>query len=114
MIATLTNVHGDLAPGMSVVGWVPTGVSGEFLLVPKNAVLTSDAGPYVYAVQRGSPPKARYVPVQTLFPKGNEYVVRSHSLTADAHVVVEGNERLFPMAPISPIEEPSVPTAQGQ
>ena len=114
LIATVANEHGDLAPGMSVVGWVPTGISGEFLLVPKNAVLTSDAGPYVYAVQRGSPPRARHVPVQMLFPKGREFVVRSDSLAADALVVVEGNERLFPMAPISPVEEPSVAKSQGQ
>ncbi len=120
LVVPLGNLDGDLAPGMSVLGWVPTGVEGNHLTVSKNAVLRSDAGPYVYVVrqlQDGDPPTAVRVPVQILFPQHVRYVVRTRELQESDLVVVEGNERLFPMSPIKPLgpgeESRTLPTEDG-
>ena len=42
--------------------------------------------------------------IRTLFPLGDRVVVEARGLEPGDLVVVEGNERLFPMMPIEPIE----------
>jgi hypothetical protein len=42
------------------------------------------------------------VSVQVLFPVGTRMVVASREIKAGDVVVVEGNERLFPMMPVVP------------
>lgn len=97
----------SLAPGMSVTAEVPTGALADRLTVSRDALLRNAAGPYVYVVIPGAedqPPSAAPVQVDVLFHLGERVAVRDGRLTAGARVVVEGNERLFPMAPIQPIE----------
>ena len=97
---------GHLAPGMSVNGWVPTGQRREFLTVPQDALLQNEAGFYVY-VARGmpglGPETAAAVPlaVRFLFQSDERIVVEARELNDADLVVVEGNERLFPMMPIT-------------
>jgi RND family efflux transporter MFP subunit len=98
-----------LAPGMSVMAWVPTGLAGDHMIVSRNAILRNEAGAYVY-VARGSgadaqPANAMPVQVQEMFPIGTRTVVASAGLREGDLVIVEGNERLFPMAPVIPIEQ---------
>ncbi|MEE8143218.1 MAG: efflux RND transporter periplasmic adaptor subunit [Planctomycetota bacterium] len=104
-----------LVPGMSLVAWVPTGERSEQLTVSKDAVLRNDGGPYLY-VARGTlgerPGQAVPVPVQVLFSHGERWVIQCDALKPGELVVVEGNERLFPMMPVMPIrasaaQEPS-------
>ena len=106
VVLGLDDETGRLAPGMSVTAWVPTGRSAERLTVPKDAILRNDAGSYVY-VARGDAPnepaKAMAVRVEVLFPVADRMVVSAAGLEAGDLVVVEGNERLFPMTPIVPI-----------
>jgi hypothetical protein len=45
------------------------------------------------------------VQVQEMFPIGTRTVVASAGLREGDLVIVEGNERLFPMAPVIPIEQ---------
>jgi RND family efflux transporter MFP subunit len=94
-----------LAPGMSVTAFVPTGAEAEFSTVSRDAILRGPTGPYVYAVAgggEGKPASAALVPVEVLFSVGDRAAVRARDLAAGASVVVEGNERLFPGAPILP------------
>ncbi|MCA9296483.1 MAG: efflux RND transporter periplasmic adaptor subunit, partial [Phycisphaerales bacterium] len=101
---------GTLAPGMSVVAWVPTQQKQEVITVPKGAILQADAGPYVYVVRAGSadaPMTAGFTPVEILYPLQDRMAVRSTGLMAGDRVVVEGNERLFPNAPITVAEMPA-------
>ena len=96
-----------LAPGMSVTAWVPTGEKAERLTVPKDAVLQNESGFYVYAsrmTRPNAPPSAVPVSVEVLFARGSRFIIKSPGLQPDEQVVVEGNERLFPMAPLNPIE----------
>ncbi len=97
---------GRLAPGMSVTAWVPTGESASRATVSGDAVLRSETGAYVYAARSTSeegPAMAAVVPVRVLFPLGGRVVVEAPGLGEGDLVVVEGNERLFPMAPIIPL-----------
>jgi len=106
LVATIENAGGRLAPGMSVVGWAPTGVRGEHLVLPADAVLRNDAGPYVFCVRKldpDDPDQAVPTPVTLLFPEGSSVVVEASGLEAGDLVVVEGNERLIPMSPVTPI-----------
>ena len=108
VVATLEDPKGVLAPGMSVTAWIPTGATAEYLTVSKNAVLRNDVGPFVYVARAsdeapGGPASAVAVRVLELFPVAERVAVNSAGLKPGDLVVVEGNERLFPMAPIIPI-----------
>jgi RND family efflux transporter MFP subunit len=95
-----------LAPGMSLSAWVPTGERAPHLTVSKDAILRNDAGAYVYVVQpgaEGAPAQAVPLPVEVLFYSADDAVLRAGRLAPGTEVVVEGNERLFPMAPIRPV-----------
>ncbi|HRQ71807.1 MAG TPA: efflux RND transporter periplasmic adaptor subunit [Phycisphaerales bacterium] len=107
LVATLEASGGVLAPGMSVVGWVPTGLEGVQLTVSKDAVLRNDAGAFVYRVSggRGGPSPAFPAAVEVLFPIGDRYVIGAGALAEGDVVVVEGNERLFPGTMVRVVDE---------
>ncbi len=107
IVATLADADGALTPGMSITGWIPTGATAERLTISSDALLRNEAGAYVYVARGGSAPGAEpaasmAVPlgVRVLFPAGNRVVVEAEGLNPGDAVVVEGNERLFPMMPI--------------
>ena len=95
-----------LVPGMSVTAWVPTGEMADHLTVSKDAILRNETGEYLYVARgggEGAPAQAMPLPVEVLFRSGSRAVVRAESLAPGDSVVVEGNERLFPMAPVVPM-----------
>jgi len=101
-----------LAAGMSVVALVPTGEQKELLTVHRDAILRNQVSSFVYGVlpgAEGRPASAVPFDVEVLFQTETRAVVRSAQLRAGMQVVIEGNERLHPMAPIRPIAEESVP-----
>lgn len=98
VIVTLDDHDGQLTPGMSLTAWVPTGRRSDRLTVSKDAVLRNDAGAFVYLAHAGTAAPAT---VQVRFPVTDRVVVESSGLHAGDLVVVEGNERLFPGAPIT-------------
>jgi multidrug efflux pump subunit AcrA (membrane-fusion protein) len=98
---------GGFAPGASVVGFVPTGEQAEHLTVHSDAILRGETGSYVYVAMpgaAGAPHTAVPVPVEVLFLHGGRAAVRSERLPPGALAVIEGNERLFPTAPVAPAE----------
>jgi RND family efflux transporter MFP subunit len=99
----LVNDERRLAAGMSLTGWVPTGERQEYLTVPSDALLRNDAGFFVYVarVQPEGPAIAAPAQVDVLFETDGHVAVRGGSLRGGDRVVTEGNERLFPMTPIS-------------
>ena len=114
VVATLGDAGRRVTPGMSLTAWIPTGQKTEQLTIDRDAVLRNDAGAFVY-VARGMPRRsgerggsaeasapASAVPVniRVLFPVEDRLVVEARGLEAGDFVVVEGNERLFPMMPI--------------
>ena len=101
VIVTLDDLKGQLTPGMSLSAWVPTEGRSDQLTVSNDAVLRNDIGAYVYVARTGdSGASAVPVTVQVRFPTGDRVVVDSPDLKPGDLVVVEGNERLFPGAPI--------------
>lgn len=96
--ARLENPQWRLRPGMSVIGLVPTGVREPTLTIRKDAVRRDDAGQFVFFDEGG---KAGVARVETLFAVGDRIAVRSPRLSSGTPVIVQGNERLFPGAPIA-------------
>lgn len=94
---TIDNSDGDLAPGMSVTGLVPTGVRGDALTVHRDSVRIDDLGEYVYVDRAGVAGVAR---VQTLYTVNDRVVIRPGDIRPGDRVVVEGNERIFPGQPL--------------
>ncbi len=109
VVATLDDPEGSLTPGMSVKAWIPTGETAERLTVHRDAVLRNEAGAYVFVARAAgpnAPAVAMPVPVTELFPWEDRVVIDSAALGAGDPVIVEGNERLFPMMPVIPMEAP--------
>jgi RND family efflux transporter MFP subunit len=105
LAVTALPAESGLAPGMSVTAWIPTGEKARHLTVSQDAVLRNTAGEYVYAVVQQSPeepPRAAPVQLEVLFQAGSRVVVREGPLKPGQQVVVEGNERLYPMAVVQP------------
>ncbi|MHC4976102.1 MAG: efflux RND transporter periplasmic adaptor subunit [Planctomycetota bacterium] len=96
--AEIDNPETKLRPGMSVVGLVPTGQQIDVLTVHKDAVLRDDAGQFVYYDDNGVAKVAR---IEQLFPVDGRIAVRAGRLQPGTSVVIEGNERLYPGAPLN-------------
>lgn len=91
-----------LAPGVSVVGWIPTGEEAEHVTISKDAVVRNALGPFVYVV-RGEPGAQAAMPAQidVFFETAGRVAVRPGALQPGDLVIVEGNERLYPTAPVT-------------
>lgn len=107
IIGRVHDREGALAAGLSVVGWVPTGARGEHLVVPTDAVMRNDMGAYIYiARQMGEgPAKAMPANIEVLFEEPGRVVVQAAGVMPGDRVIVEGNDRLYPTAPVTPIGE---------
>jgi RND family efflux transporter MFP subunit len=105
VVVRLDDHGGRLTPGMSLSAWVPTGGRSDALTVSSDAVLRNDVGAYVYVArggESGTPGQATPANVHVRFPVDDRIVVESAALQPGDLVVVEGNERLFPGAPVIP------------
>lgn len=91
-------------PGMSITAEIPTGEEREHSVIPRDAISRSDTGLFVYQVVESQPGQSMVLPVsvELLFTIGDQVVINS-SLPPDAKVVVEGNERLYPHAAVTPM-----------
>jgi RND family efflux transporter MFP subunit len=102
LIAVLPDGDHPLAPGMSVTAALPTGEQAELVRMPSDALLSDGGGHFVYRVlerpQQGA--VAAPVSVRLRFSDGKSIWVESDELESGDRVVVEGNERLRPMAPV--------------
>lgn len=97
---TVTDPQG-LLPGMSIISEIPTGKKSKQLLIPTDAIQRNGAGYFVFKVipgQQGT--SAVPISVQVLFRTGTESAVISPAIQDGDQIVVEGNERLFPMMPV--------------
>ncbi|MCK6478999.1 MAG: efflux RND transporter periplasmic adaptor subunit [Planctomycetes bacterium] len=104
-----------LVPGMSLSARVPAGEEGERFTVSRDALLRGETGPYLYAAEgggEGKPAAARMIPVEVLFGIGSRAAVKGEGLREGLLAVVEGNERIFPGAPLlpSPRDGPGAPS----
>ncbi|MEE8458529.1 MAG: efflux RND transporter periplasmic adaptor subunit [Phycisphaerales bacterium] len=105
VVVRLDDHDGRLTPGMSLSAWVPTGGRSDELTLSSDAVLRNDIGAYVYVARGGglgTPGNATPANVQVRFPVDDRIVVESAALQPGDLIVVEGNERLFPGAPVIP------------
>ncbi|MFT5049645.1 MAG: RND family efflux transporter MFP subunit [Chlamydiales bacterium] len=94
---------GAITAGMSVTASVPTGARGKHWTVARDAVLRGEAGSYLYLVRASAgdaPAQAARIPIEELFNVNGRVAVRAAALKAGDQAVVEGNERLFPGAPV--------------
>lgn len=89
-----------LADGLSLVAFVPQGAAQQWTLVPKDALVYQGTNASIFMAKDGM---AVPVQVRVAFPVGDRVALEGAPVPAGAQVVIEGNERLMPMAPIAPI-----------
>ncbi|MCM8540832.1 MAG: efflux RND transporter periplasmic adaptor subunit [Lentisphaeraceae bacterium] len=98
--------NNNLLPGMSVTAEIPQEIKQKHLLIPTDAIQRNGAGYFVFKVLAGEKgASAMPVNVQILFRHGEETAVSSPMITDGDAIVVEGNERLFPMMPVKAVEK---------
>ncbi len=101
IVADLDMDKNHLAPGMSVTASLPTGERKTRMTVSKDAMLKQETGFFVFKAQQSQNGyTAAPAPVKRLFSTVDRVVVESTALSDGDLVIVEGNERLFPMSPI--------------
>ncbi len=83
---------------------LPVGNQHKALLVPKDAIVLSNTGTFVYKINDST---AHLVPIKTGSSHG-ALVEVSGDLEAGSKVVVKGNERLMPRQPVQIIESVTV------
>lgn len=94
----LDDLDGLLRPGMSVSAMIPTGARIDALTIDRDAIFQSPQGPMVYIVQG---PVVAPAIVQVTSSAGPDRVaVAAGPVKPGDLLVVEGNERLFPGAPV--------------
>ncbi len=105
LIVELDGADSTLVPGMSVAGTVPNGSVSPQLLVPFDAIQRNGAGYFVFKAQpMPDGMSAMPVPIDIRFRTGTHAAVTADSLAPGDQVITEGNERLFPMMPITIID----------
>ncbi len=119
LVAEITDGAQRLAPGMSVSAWLPLGAPQQYLIVPKDALVYRPGGVAVMTVPGDTSGEsitgpALQMPVEILFELDREVAIAPGAVQPGSAVIVEGNERLFPMTPVMAslptlvIEEPSL------
>lgn len=106
----LENADGTLKSGMTVTAELPNGKQTQALTVPRDAVQVTPNGARVYVNRGGVAAPAN---VRVRFGAGDRFVIDG-PIGPGEQVVIEGNERLFPGAPLivmpdAPAPEPSTP-----
>jgi RND family efflux transporter MFP subunit len=97
-VVEVANGSGQFAPGLALEAFVAQGEPRMWIVVPKDALVWQGTSPIVYSVVDG---KAMPIAVRVAFPLGDGVALESGGLAAGATVVVEGNERLMPMAAVA-------------
>ncbi len=104
----------NLRPGMSVSAMVPLGKPSDRMVVAKDAIVRRGSDSLVVKV--GDDNIAELVPVRVLFDSGESFAIEAllpGGLSPGDTVVIEGNERLYPGTPVSPIDrEEAVPAPE--
>ncbi|WDE98749.1 efflux RND transporter periplasmic adaptor subunit [Lentisphaera profundi] len=96
-----------LIHGMSVEAILPKTSKAKHKLVPSDAISRNGAGYYIYLATPGKKGHlAVPIPVKLLFRLGQESAISNPDLAVGSSVIIEGNERLFPMTPVQVIKEP--------
>jgi len=86
-----------LAQGMRATAHLPVGAKVQAVVVPRDAVVILQDQPMVFSVAEG---KATMIPVKVVAYMGLEAAVLGPGLVEGMPVVVKGNERLYPGAPV--------------
>ncbi len=107
LVVSVANDEGDIAPGVAVTGSAPTGAIVDRMTIDRDAILRNETGPYVYVLREGEqsgPAMVQIAPIKPLFDFEGRLVIDFGALSPGDLVVIEGNERLYPTAPVVAIE----------
>jgi RND family efflux transporter, MFP subunit len=103
LIAVLKSKNHFFAPGMSVTATIPTNEKGDYLVIPTDSVMRDSGGEFAYKIGKGSDGNSIAVPVslRVHFAIDDGLCIESSDLRKGDLIVVEGNERLRPMSPVT-------------
>lgn len=111
VVVEVNNADGLIGGGMLVKATLYLNDKFTSLAVSKDAIIRQGMQTMVYTIVEG---KAAPIPVMTSSTDGNMIAVQSAQLKAGMPVVVRGNERIFPGAPVTTGNEPPPSDSQGQ
>lgn len=116
LVAKVADPDGRLTPGSSVRAEVPLGGPMKRFVAPGDAVLRSYAGTHIVipAPTEGGPTLAKKVPIKVLYERKGEAIFTAEGLKPGDLIIVEGNERLFPNAPVLPRPKESIGGPPGR
>lgn len=103
VIIEVDNSQGKLGGGMLVRVTLSLNEEFQSLAVSKDAIVRQGNQTLVYTINEG---KAAPIPVEIKSTSGEMLAVESNMLKAGMPVVVRGNERIYPGAPVTTGEEP--------
>ncbi len=103
LIAVLKPNNHFFASGMSVTTTIPTNEKGDYLIIPTDSVMRDSGGEFAYKIGMGSDGNSVAVPVslRVHFAIDDGLCIESSDLKKGDLIVVEGNERLRPMSPVT-------------
>lgn len=103
LIAVLKPKKHFFAPGMSVTATIPTNEKGDYLVIPTDSVMRDSGGEFAYKIGKGSDGNSVAVPVslRVHFAIDDGLCIESSDLRKGDLIVVEGNERLRPLSPVT-------------
>lgn len=115
-IATLESTDPPLLPGMAVTAELPGDEPREMSRIPADAVLHDGTAFYVFTVVEaaGVGSIASPATIRPQIRRGGFAYVEASELPPDARVVIEGNERLRPMMPVTVIGGAAPPAVEPE
>jgi len=111
VIVTVDNSEGRLGSGMLVRAVLSLKATFSSLAVSKDAIVRQGSQTMIYTITDG---KAAPIPVTTSSNQGDLVAITGPGLTEGMPVVVRGNERIFPGAPVMTADgaQPNAPAKQ--
>jgi len=107
LTVVLNSKNHFLAPGMSVSAAIPISKKKDYLVIPADAVMRDSGGQFAYKISKGRDGSdiAIAISLREFFAVGDSLYIESVDLKKGDQIVVEGNERLRPMSPVSILGE---------
>ena len=97
----IKNSDRALRAGMFVSVAVPSGVGGERLVIPKDAVVVRGTSRMIFVIREGEQgPMAMPLPVSIVSEVRDSVAVETAGLNAGDRVVIRGNEYMFAPGPV--------------
>lgn len=92
----------EFIQNMTAYANIPAAKPQELALIPRDAIVNHQGGTFVYTVKEG---KAEILPIHVVAYQGNDAAADNPYFTPDVSIIIDGNERVRPGAPVQVVPE---------